>query len=573
MALEKSENRVGFAVGGSRYAVALVLLIHCSTITANRFGGTSSSSTSWTAPLRIGVRSAANSHPFVSRNNKRSSIQWAGNDEKPTHEIDSWAPSSNFHDNNNEEWNALFPEDHAVSYASRTRRTTREPTFGFRRALKLPTFLVGRNSQSHDVVPCAAVAVSSKVSGSQASFSPALQSRQQQSSRKNKESTRNQPKSVQSTAAAALAIGEPRPLVFWESMVCGAISRSVAQTVMHPANTMKTLLQQSNAGPIMAYLRPSQLPILLRGAGANFVLSVPHGAINFAVLEMVRKELGRGVRASKYLASREERLGPALDFMSSAISTVCCSVVSTPQMMITDNIMAGNYKNLPDAVRGIGQGGISGFYARGWWPGLVGKIPSYALTWTLFQQLKEVQRKLTGREATNMENSIMGCIASGTTVTIMIPMDTIKTRLVTQSMAAGTVPYKGIVDCAVRVAREEGIKSFYRGLPPRLVSVVPMIGIQFTVYEFMKKVMQKRKINNMSAPTLPTAPLAASTKKHKKGKRSKEESNFDPYSSLEQLQESCMEVAASPEHPYPAPHFLRALKKKAKGNNKRRTKS
>ena len=38
--------------------------------------------------------------------------------------------------------------------------------------------------------------------------------------------------------------------------------------------------------------------------------------------------------------------------------------------------------------------------------------------------------------------------------------------------------YKGIVDCAVRVFREEGIGAFYRGLPPRLVSVVPMIGIQ-----------------------------------------------------------------------------------------------
>ena len=65
----------------------------------------------------------------------------------------------------------------------------------------------------------------------------------------------------------------------------------------------------------------------------------------------------------------------------------------------------------------------------------------------------------------------------------MIPMDTIKTRLVTQSsvVAAGSVPYKGIIDCAIRIAKEEGVGVFYRGLPPRLVSVVPMIGIQFGV--------------------------------------------------------------------------------------------
>jgi len=37
------------------------------------------------------------------------------------------------------------------------------------------------------------------------------------------------------------------------------------------------------------------------------------------------------------------------------------------------------------------------------------------------------------------------------------------------------------------VLREEGLKTFYAPLAPRLVSVVPMIGIQFGVYEFMKR--------------------------------------------------------------------------------------
>jgi hypothetical protein len=43
----------------------------------------------------------------------------------------------------------------------------------------------------------------------------------------------------------------------------------------------------------------------------------------------------------------------------------------------TDNIMAGNYANLPGAVQGLyANQGIAGFYA-GWFPGLAGKIPSY----------------------------------------------------------------------------------------------------------------------------------------------------------------------------------------------------
>ena len=40
--------------------------------------------------------------------------------------------------------------------------------------------------------------------------------------------------------------------------------------------------------------------------------------------------------------------------------------------------------------------------------------------------------------------------------------------------------YKGVRDCFTRVLSEEGVGAFYRSLPPRLMSVVPMIAIQVT---------------------------------------------------------------------------------------------
>jgi len=185
------------------------------------------------------------------------------------------------------------------------------------------------------------------------------------------------------------------------------------------------------------------------------------------------------------------------------------------------------------------------------------------VTWTFFQQLKEAQKRFSGREATNAENTIMGCVASGTCVCIMIPMDTIKTRLVTQAnRAVGAVQYKGIVDCAMRIAKEEGVGAFYRGLPPRLVSVVPMIGIQFTVYEFMKRLMQKRALEAKAEQQ--AAQHQEALKLLMRGKKDKEDAFEDPYGSLQILQEASMEVAASPEHPYPAPHFLKIMRKKSK---------
>jgi len=328
-------------------------------------------------------------------------------------------------------------------------------------------------------------------------------------------------------------------LSFHENMICGAISRSLAQVATHPANTMKTLLQSNRQSgsniSIMSLARPENAKMLTRGVGAQLMLSIPHGAVNFATLEYVRKKMSNIVSRSEWASEKQQNsaaFGPLLDFCSSAIATVCCSVISTPQMMIVDNIMAGTYENFPKAVIGLSKDkGIMGFYG-GWWPGLVGKIPSYALTWTLFQQLKQAQLRIMQRPPKDVENSMMGCMASAITVTVMIPMDTIKTRLVTQLNYPDLVPYKGIIDAANRIAKEEGIKTFYRGLPPRLISVVPMIGIQFGVYEFMKKTMIDRR---------PSREMILM------------ESN--------KLEEVMMEVAADDDQPFPVPHMFEEEKK------------
>jgi hypothetical protein len=163
----------------------------------------------------------------------------------------------------------------------------------------------------------------------------------------------------------------------------------------------------------------------------------------------------------------------------------------------------------------------------------------------------------------------MGCVASGTTVCVMMPLDTIKTRLVTQisSKAATSIPYKGIVDCAFRMAREEGIRSFYQGIAPRLVSVVPMIGIQFGVYEFMKNVMLNRDTPKMLLVTKPNTTTTTRGKKQvslsPKGMSLSQQKAAGMEGSAQQaLEIAAMETAASPEQPYPVPHFLKNV-----GNN------
>jgi len=281
-------------------------------------------------------------------------------------------------------------------------------------------------------------------------------------------------------------------------MICGALSRTIAQTLLHPANCLKTILQsQSNPPPLHTLIRPSNFRRLTLGAGANFLLSMPHGAINFSVLEGLRGAL---------LRQYSTAWRPGLDLLSSMGSTICCSVISAPQMVVTDNIMAGNYPNLVTAISQVAQTrGIMGFY-RGWGSGLTSKLPSYALTWTLFQSL---QRRFQPTQ--DWHHTALGCLASATSVCIMIPLDACKTRLVTSTGQTN------FLKVARTIYTQEGMGAFYRGLPPRLFSVVPMIGIQFGVYEAAKRIMLERR-SRMMIQDMEFAEMASEASVKSKGK-------------------------------------------------------
>lgn len=63
------------------------------------------------------------------------------------------------------------------------------------------------------------------------------------------------------------------------------------QTCMQPANVVKTLLQGRGTASQLSNL---SFKLLTRGAGAQFIMSLPHGAFNYATLEVCWKTRERG---------------------------------------------------------------------------------------------------------------------------------------------------------------------------------------------------------------------------------------------------------------------------------------
>ncbi|CAN0287845.1 unnamed protein product [Pylaiella littoralis] len=280
--------------------------------------------------------------------------------------------------------------------------------------------------------------------------------------------------------------GEPH-LSFREALFAGALSRSIAHTCVHPAIVVKTILQGRGTSSQLSNL---SFELLTRGSGAQFVMSLPHGAFNYATLEVIM-----GFSSKFFPAEWREKAGPALDFFTSGVATLLCSVISTPQIVIEDRIITGMYPNLFSGVREIRQTeGLRGFYT-GWSANVSQKIPSYGLTWVFYQASKRLYKRVTGRAPTATQSFMLGAASAGGAVCVMVPLDMVLTRVVTQRAQEGYVPYKGVVRTLSRIIKEEGLGSMYGSLPAKLVSVVPAIGIQFGIYDYFRKQLISRKVD------------------------------------------------------------------------------
>lgn len=116
------------------------------------------------------------------------------------------------------------------------------------------------------------------------------------------------------------------------------------------------------------------------------------------------------------------------------------------------------------------------------------------------------------RPGSTLENTLIGSLAAAGACCVMIPVDTVKTRIVTQR--PGTEKhYSGMVDCFVKIIDSEGVGALYKALPPRLMAVVPMIGIQFGVYELVKRLLVEqpppKQLKQRRSATAVSSPVAS----------------------------------------------------------------
>jgi solute carrier family 25 citrate transporter 1 len=161
--------------------------------------------------------------------------------------------------------------------------------------------------------------------------------------------------------------------------------------------------------------------------------------------------------------------------------------IETLKTRVTDDMRrgTGNYSGSFDALMKIMKSeGPAGLYM-----GLVPTIAKQATNQAVrFPVQFFVKQAMTGGdkalETNPIYNGAAGAVAGAVSVLCTMPQDTVKTRM--QGEEAKKL-YKGTMDCAMQILKNDGAMFFYSGTMPRMIRVSLDVAITFAIFPILGK--------------------------------------------------------------------------------------
>lgn len=268
--------------------------------------------------------------------------------------------------------------------------------------------------------------------------------------------------------------------------VNGGIAGMTATAVIQPIDMIKVRLQLAGEG-VKTGPKPTPISvtkeILAQGKVLDLYTGLSAGLLRQAVYTTAR--LGFFDTFMGSLKTRAEAQGRSVGFGERAIAGLgaggIAAMIGNPCdlaliRMQSDGLkplaQRANYSSVIDALVRIARTeGITVLWA-GSYPTVVRAM---ALNFGQLAFFSEAKTRLSGSSMSSQAQTLTASAIAGFFASFFsLPFDFVKTRLQKQQKAPdGTVPYKGMLDCFRKVAKEEGLLRFYRGFSTYYVRIAP----------------------------------------------------------------------------------------------------
>ncbi|KCV71039.1 hypothetical protein H696_01987 [Fonticula alba] len=314
------------------------------------------------------------------------------------------------------------------------------------------------------------------------------------------------PKPVVVAAAAVPGPAGSNFFIVFKDLLAGGVAGAVSRTVVSPLERMKILFQvQDGAADAYRGIVPTLRKIateegwrgFFKGNGTNVIRIAPYSAIQFASFSQYKK-IALSITGTEYLAPVPSLIAGACAGITSSTMTYPLDIIRTRLSVQTD----GRYRSMWHAIAEVykHEGGVRGLY-RGLSPTLLGVAPYVAINFTTYETLRRFfaeqealkdenhHRDPKSIQPTGLQKFFSGAVAGATAQTFTYPLDLVRRRMQMMGMPDCRYRYSSTLDAFRTIARVEGIRGLFKGMLPNYLKVVPLMGVNFLVYEWCKRLL------------------------------------------------------------------------------------
>ncbi|TXT15556.1 hypothetical protein VHUM_00059 [Vanrija humicola] len=295
-------------------------------------------------------------------------------------------------------------------------------------------------------------------------------------------------------------------------LLAGGTAGLTEALVCHPLDTIKVRMQLSKSRkakglkPLGFFATGRQIvaretPLgLYKGLGAVVTGIVPKMAIRFASFELYKG----------WLADAEGKISPGSTFVAGlgAGATEAVMVVNPMEVVkirlqaqqhsLADPDAVPRYRNAAHAAyKIVAEEGFGTLY-RGVALTALRQATNQGVNFTAYQYFRKWALQfqpeyLAKGDLPSYQTMVLGLVSGAMGPFSNAPIDTIKTRIQRASKVPGETAFSRFMKVATEMFKNEGPSAFYKGITPRVLRVAPGQAIVFTVYERVKRIIDKAK--------------------------------------------------------------------------------
>tara|TARA_B100000287_G_C20618526_1_gene775027 strand:+ start:754 stop:1584 length:831 start_codon:yes stop_codon:yes gene_type:complete len=269
-------------------------------------------------------------------------------------------------------------------------------------------------------------------------------------------------------------------------LLIGGCSSIVSRTCTSPLEIYR--LQKQNRfipGSSLKYILKNEGVLgFWKGNGVNCMRVFPQYAINYTIYRNVLKHMTFENKFHNIFVS---------SFLAGSLSMLCIYPLETSRTFLSLQSNKNQYKSLLDIVKKVPFKNLYG----GSMMSVMGFAPWNAISLTSFNIYKDFLHKNYEIENPNLTKLVCGGFAGMTAISITYPTDLIRRRLQLQHFGCDSVPeYNGIIDCAKKVLKSEGLIGLYRGLPAAYIKTFPSLAIQLYMIDTLGELHKQYIVDN-----------------------------------------------------------------------------